>query len=182
MSNSPVSPWVIDELAAFMAAEGLTQTDVSMRTDISQSTVSGWFKGATPHRRARKAIARMIAGASAEVDPVLPTSLSTNSAFTVIVPAHVTHVIIRASHEITLEVRSGLTNDANQPREGSERPSSDSGLRPGRKRPLSITSASRRLGVNKSHLNKVLKGERESSSLTERYNALVEEMKGGQPE
>lgn len=46
-------------------------------------------------------------------------------------------------------------------------------LRRGRKWPVSVTSAARRLEVDESHLNKVLNGDRKSATLTARYNALV---------
>jgi len=38
---------------------------------------------------------------------------------------------------------------------------------------LSLSECARRLGVNKGHLSRVLRGERQSKSLLERYRALI---------
>lgn len=49
----------------------------------------------------------------------------------------------------------------------------------GRKWPVGLSNASKRIGVTSGHLHQVLTGKRESKRVTEEYNALVAELKGG---
>jgi len=47
----------------------------------------------------------------------------------------------------------------------------------GRRWPVGITNAAKRLGCTAPHLRAVLKGERKSPKLVDGYNALIEELK-----
>jgi hypothetical protein len=50
-----------------------------------------------------------------------------------------------------------------------------------RRAPITDTEAAKQLGVTRGHLNMVINGQRESRSLTARYNALIESLPSTEP-
>lgn len=52
----------------------------------------------------------------------------------------------------------------------------------GRRWPVGITNAAKRLGCSAPHLLAVLRGERTSPRITQGYEALIVELKGGAPQ